>query len=78
MVDSTFKRGKPVEVNLRETLPCLRSALLNVHVGAKARVTCPPATAFGDAGRPPVILMGQAVSFVVDVLGIKESAQASH
>jgi len=71
LIDSTFKRGRPAEVNLAESIPCLRSGLTVLRVGTKARIACPPDTAFGDQGRPPIIRMGQAVSFLVDVVRIQ-------
>jgi FKBP-type peptidyl-prolyl cis-trans isomerase len=46
-----------------------------MKVGGKAKLVCPAAIAYGEAGRPPVIPGGAALVFEVELLDIVNPAQ---
>lgn len=49
-VESSYKRGEPDVGLLKESVPCLTEAVKLMKPGGKARITCPPETAFGKEG----------------------------
>ena len=51
--DSSYKRGEPTSFPLNRVIPCWTEALQRMKVGAKARLTCPPAMAYGSRGAAP-------------------------
>jgi FKBP-type peptidyl-prolyl cis-trans isomerase FkpA len=48
--DSSYKRGEPATFPLNRVIPCWTEAVQMMRPGGKARVTCPPATAYGSRG----------------------------
>jgi len=42
-----------------------------MRVGGKARLTCPPAAAYGPAGSPPAIPPEAVLTFEVELLEVK-------
>ncbi|HVE13709.1 MAG TPA: FKBP-type peptidyl-prolyl cis-trans isomerase, partial [Elusimicrobiota bacterium] len=68
--DSSIQRGTPAEFPLNGVIPCWTEAVQKMKVGGKARVTCPSDAAYGDAGRPPQIRGGAALSFEIELLDI--------
>jgi FKBP-type peptidyl-prolyl cis-trans isomerase FkpA len=69
MFDSSVDRGEPAEFFLNGVVPCFGQGVAAMKVGGKATLTCPPDTAYGDAGRPG-ILPGATLIFEVELLGI--------
>jgi FKBP-type peptidyl-prolyl cis-trans isomerase len=67
--DSTQGRG-PAEFQLNQVIRCWTEALQTMKVGGKAKVVCPAAIAYGDAGAPPRIPGGAVLTFEVELLGI--------
>ncbi|RKH59479.1 FKBP-type peptidyl-prolyl cis-trans isomerase [Corallococcus llansteffanensis] len=49
--DSSYKRGEPIEFPLNGVIPCWTQGVQKMKVGAKAKLTCPASTAYGE--RPP-------------------------
>lgn len=68
--DSSEEGGGPAELDLARVIPCWSEGLQKMKVGGKARLVCPPETAYGDAGAPPMIRPGATLVFEVELLDI--------
>lgn len=68
--DSSHKRGQPAEFPLNRVIPCWTEGLQLMQVGASARLTCPPAIAYGARGAGNVIPPNTTLKFEVELLGI--------
>ena len=44
--DSSFKRGEPIAFPLSRVIPCWTQGMQKIKIGGKARLTCPPETAY--------------------------------
>ena len=69
--DSSYKRGEPTSFPLNRVVPCWTQGMQKMKVGEKARLVCPPATAYGDNGVPGVIPGGSTLTFDVELLSIQ-------
>ncbi|MCY0386643.1 FKBP-type peptidyl-prolyl cis-trans isomerase [Robbsia sp. Bb-Pol-6] len=69
--DSSYKRGEPTSFPLNRVVPCWTQGIQKMKVGEKARLVCPPATAYGDRGVPGVIPAGATLTFDVELLSIQ-------
>ena len=70
--DSTRVRGAPAVFPLDSVIACWSEALQLIGVGGSARITCPPALAYGATGHPPTVPSNAPLSFEVELLGIVE------
>ncbi len=68
--DSSVDRGAPVAVPLGGVIKCWVEGVPNIKVGGKARLVCPPETAYGERGSSPVIKPGATLVFEVEVFEI--------
>lgn len=68
--DSSYDRGEAVTFPLRRVIPCWTEGLQRMKVGGKAKLVCPPATAYGESGSPPAIPPNSAIVFEVELLAI--------
>jgi FKBP-type peptidyl-prolyl cis-trans isomerase FkpA len=68
--DSSYKRNQPVPFPLNGVIPCWTEGVQKMKVGGKARLVCPSAIAYGDAGRPPQIPGGATLVFEIELLEI--------
>jgi FKBP-type peptidyl-prolyl cis-trans isomerase FkpA len=68
--DSSIKRNEPAVFQLNGVVRCWTEGLSHMKVGEKAVLTCPSDTAYGDAGRPPVIPGGAVLIFDVELLDV--------
>jgi FKBP-type peptidyl-prolyl cis-trans isomerase FkpA/FKBP-type peptidyl-prolyl cis-trans isomerase FklB len=57
--------GDPATFALNGVIGCFSEGVQQMKVGGKARLTCPPDTAYGDGGKPPAI--GPAATLVFEV-----------
>jgi FKBP-type peptidyl-prolyl cis-trans isomerase FkpA len=69
--DSSYKRGEPLSFPLGRVIKCWTEGLQLMKVGAKAKLTCPAAIAYGERGAgggsiPP----NSILHFEVELLGI--------
>ena len=68
--DSSYSRGKPATFSLRGVIRCWTESLQKMKVGGKARLTCPPSTAYGSRGVAGVIPPNSTLVFEVELLDI--------
>lgn len=69
--DSSVKRGQPAQFALNQVISCWTLGLQEMKVGSKAKLYCPPATAYGDRQAGP-IPAGSLLVFDVELLGIED------
>ena len=69
--DSSITRGQPIEFPLKGVIPCWTEGVQKMKVGGKAKLTCPPAIAYGARGAGGVIPPNATLNFEVELLGIK-------
>ena len=67
--DSSYKRGQPASFPLGQVVPCWTQGLQKMKVGGKAKLVCPPATAYGDRSVGP-IPPNSTLTFEVELLKI--------
>ena len=70
--DSSYKRGEPIAFPLSRVVPCWTEGMQKIKVGGKARLTCPPAPAYGDEGVRGVIPPKTVLQFEVELVSIKK------
>ena len=69
--DSSIARGQPIEFALTGVIPCWTEGVQKMKIGGKAKLTCPPAIAYGARGAGGVIPPNATLNFEVELLGIK-------
>lgn len=69
--DSSIARGQPIEFALSGVIPCWTEGVQKMKVGGKARLTCPPALAYGSRGAGGVVPPNATLHFEVELLGIR-------
>ncbi len=69
--DSSYKRGQPTEFPLNGVIKCWTEGVGKMKVGGKAKLICPSAIAYGDAGAGGQIPGGATLVFEVELLAIK-------
>lgn len=69
--DSSIARGQPAVFALNQVIPCWTEAVQKMNVGAKAKLTCPPAIAYGSRGAGGGLIPPNAtLNFEVELLRI--------
>jgi FKBP-type peptidyl-prolyl cis-trans isomerase FkpA len=69
--DSSYKRGRPADLPLGGVIKCWSTGLQMMKVGGKAKLTCPPQTAYGDHNVGGVIPPNSTLTFEIELLAIK-------
>jgi FKBP-type peptidyl-prolyl cis-trans isomerase FkpA len=70
--DSSYKRGKPLEFKLDGVIKCWTEGVQKMKTGGKAKLVCPSAIAYGEAGAGELILPGAALVFEIELLEVKK------
>lgn len=68
--DSSIERGEPITFPLSNVIICWQESLQEINLGAKAIVLCPPETAYGQDGAPPVIPPNATLKFKIELMEI--------
>ena len=68
--DSSYSRGEPAEFPLNRVIRCWTEGVGLMKPGGKAKLTCPPAMAYGARGAGNVIPPNATLHFEVELLGI--------
>ena len=69
--DSSYQRGTPTEFPLNRVIACWTEGVQRMKVGGKARLTCPPAIAYGARGAGGVIPPNATLHFDIELIGVR-------
>ena len=68
--DSSYGRGQPATFSLRKVIQCWTFGVPMMKVGEQARLLCPGAVAYGEAGDPPRIPPDATLVFDIELLKV--------
>ena len=68
--DSSYKRNQAIEFPLGNVIKCWTEGVQRMKVGGKAKLTCPPAIAYGERGAGGTIPPNATLLFEVELLAI--------
>jgi FKBP-type peptidyl-prolyl cis-trans isomerase FkpA len=69
--DSSYSRGQPAEFPLTRVIRCWTEGVQMMKPGGKARLTCPPATAYGERGAGGGVIPPNAtLNFQIELLSV--------
>ncbi len=77
LIDGTVfeeRTGGKTELGLNRVHRCLSEGIAKMKVGGKARLVCPPETAFGDRGSAPLVPPGSTVQFEVELVAARATS----
>jgi FKBP-type peptidyl-prolyl cis-trans isomerase FkpA len=70
--DSSYSRNEPTEFPLNRVIPCWTEGVQKMRIGGKAKLTCPPAIAYGVRGAGGVIPPNATLEFEIELLAVKK------
>lgn len=70
--DSSYKRNEAITFPLSRVVPCWTEGVQKMKVGGKAKLTCPPQTAYGPRGVPGTIPPNSTLHFEIELLAIEK------
>ncbi|SJZ89254.1 FKBP-type peptidyl-prolyl cis-trans isomerase FkpA [Trichlorobacter thiogenes] len=68
--DSSYKRGKPLDLKLSGVIKCWTEGVQKMKVGGKAKLICPPALAYAESGAGEAIPPQSTLLFDIELLEI--------
>ena len=68
--DSSYKRGQPASFPLNRVIPCWTEGVAKMREGGKAKLTCPPAIAYGSRGAGSAVPPDATLTFEVELLKV--------
>jgi FKBP-type peptidyl-prolyl cis-trans isomerase FkpA len=68
--DSSYKRNQAIDFPLNAVIPCWTEGVQLMKVGGKAKLTCPPAIAYGARGAGGVIPPNATLQFEVELIAV--------
>ena len=74
--DSSANHGGPVTLEVRQVVRCWGEGLRLMKEGSKAKLYCPPETAYGDMGARPFVPPGATLTFDVELLKVEKQPPA--
>jgi FKBP-type peptidyl-prolyl cis-trans isomerase FkpA len=69
--DSSYKRGEPTEFPLNRVIPCWTEGVQMMKPGGKAKLTCPPAIAYGARGAGAAVPPNATLNFEVELISVR-------
>jgi FKBP-type peptidyl-prolyl cis-trans isomerase FkpA len=70
--DSSYARNAPTSFPLNQVISCWTQGVQTMKVGEKAKLVCPPQTAYGVHGVPGKIKPNSTLNFEVELLAIEK------
>jgi FKBP-type peptidyl-prolyl cis-trans isomerase FkpA len=69
--DSSYSRREPTEFPLNRVIKCWTEGVQRMKAGGTARLTCPPALAYGERGAGGVIPPNATLLFEIELLAVR-------
>lgn len=69
--DSSYQRGESTEFPLNRVIPCWTEGVQRMKPGGKAKLTCPPAIAYGARGAGGVIPPNATLNFEIELISVR-------